>query len=119
MAIWLGKLYLGQRDKPQIGGGRCSAMIIGIDGIAGKAYAITHWLEGSRGSTGAVVIEPAPFFRISTVVTMVSGTIFLMWLGEQITARGVGNGPPLIISAGIVAEMPIALYRILEQSRSD
>jgi preprotein translocase subunit SecY len=83
-----------------------------------QAYAIARGLEGSGGSMSAVVIEPAPFFRISTVVTMVGGTIFLMWLGEQITARGIGNGSSLIILAGIVAEMPAALYRILEQGRS-
>ena len=60
---------------------------------------------------------PGWFFRISTVVTLVGGTMFLMWLGEQITARGVGNGTSLIIMAGIVAGLPSALAGLLELSR--
>jgi preprotein translocase subunit SecY len=63
------------------------------------------------------VIEPGPFFLISTVVTLVGGTMFLMWLGEQITARGVGNGTSLIIMSGIVAGLPNALAGLLELSR--
>ena len=76
-----------------------------------QAYGIAYGLEGSRGSSGPVVIEPGWFFRISTVVTLVGGTMFLMWLGEQITARGVGNGTSLIIMAGIVAGLPSAHRR--------
>jgi preprotein translocase subunit SecY len=64
-----------------------------------------------------VVIDPGWFFRISTVVTLVGGTMFLMWLGEQITARGVGNGTSLIIMSGIVAGLPSALAGLLELSR--
>ena len=56
-----------------------------------------------------MVIDPGWFFRISTVITLVGGTMFLMWLGEQITARGVGNGISLIIFAGIVARLPHAV----------
>ena len=82
-----------------------------------QAYGIAYGLEGSRGSAGPVVIEPGWFFRISTVVTLVGGTMFLMWLGEQITARGVGNGTSLIIMAGIVAGLPSALAGLLELSR--
>jgi len=82
-----------------------------------QAYGIAFGLEGSRGSAGAVVIDPGWFFRISTVVTLVGGTMFLMWLGEQITARGVGNGTSLIIMSGIVAGLPSALAGLLELSR--
>ena len=78
-----------------------------------QAYGIAYGLQGSPG----VVIEPGPFFLISTVVTLVGGTMFLMWLGEQITARGVGNGTSLIIMAGIVAGLPSALAGLLELSR--
>lgn len=68
-------------------------------------------------SAGNVVIEPGMFFRVTTVITLVGGTMFLMWLGEQITARGVGNGISLIIFAGIVAELPAALVGTLELGR--
>jgi preprotein translocase subunit SecY len=64
-----------------------------------------------------VVLDPGMFFRITTVITLVGGTIFLMWLGEQITARGVGNGISLIIFAGIVAQLPHALVGTLELGR--
>ncbi len=63
-------------------------------------------------------LEPGWFFQVTTIISLVGGTMFLVWLGEQITARGIGNGSSLIIFAGIVAEMPTALYRILEQGRS-
>jgi len=82
-----------------------------------QAYGIAFGLEGGRGASGPIVIDPGWFFRISTVVTLVGGTMFLMWLGEQITARGVGNGTSLIIMAGIVAGLPSALAGLLELSR--
>jgi preprotein translocase subunit SecY len=82
-----------------------------------QAYGIALGLEGSRGASGPVVIDPGWFFRISTVVTLVGGTIILTWLGEQITARGVGNGTSLIIMSGIVAGLPRALAGLLEFSR--
>jgi preprotein translocase subunit SecY len=63
-------------------------------------------------------LEPGWFFQLTTIISLVGGTMFLVWLGEQITARGIGNGSSLIIFAGIVAEMPTALSRILEQGRS-
>jgi preprotein translocase subunit SecY len=78
-----------------------------------QAYGIAIGLEGA----GNVVIDPGWFFRLTTVITLVGGTIFLMWLGEQITARGVGNGISLIIFAGIVAELPSAIAGTLELGR--
>jgi preprotein translocase subunit SecY len=83
-----------------------------------QAYGIAIGLEGSRASTGSVVIEPGWFFRITTVITLVGGTMFLMWLGEQITSRGVGNGISLIIFAGIVAGLPGALVQLFEMGRT-
>ncbi|WEJ31896.1 preprotein translocase subunit SecY [Devosia sp. SD17-2] len=79
-----------------------------------QAYGIAVGLEGSQG----VVLNPGWFFRISTVITLVGGTMFLMWLGEQITARGVGNGISLIIFAGIVANLPATIAQTLELSRT-
>ncbi len=64
-----------------------------------QSYGISVGLESSQGA----VIDPGIFFRISTMITLTGGTVFLMWLGEQITARGIGNGTSLIIFAGIVA----------------
>ncbi len=83
-----------------------------------QAYGIAIGLEGSRGSAGAVVADPGWFFRMSTVITMVGGTMFLMWLGEQITQRGVGNGISLIIFAGIVAGLPSAIVGLFEMARN-
>lgn len=82
-----------------------------------QAYGLAVGLESMQGSTGSAVIDPGMFFRISTVITIVGGTVFLMWLGEQITARGVGNGISLIIFAGIVAELPRAIFSTLELGR--
>jgi len=79
-----------------------------------QAYGIAVGLEGSQG----VVLNPGWFFRISTVITLVGGTMFLMWLGEQITARGVGNGISLIIFAGIVANLPGTVAQTLELART-
>src|SRR5918911_31173 len=78
-----------------------------------QSYGIAIGLEGA----GTVVSEPGWFFRISTVITLTGGTIFLMWLGEQVTARGIGNGISLIILAGIVAELPSAIAGTLELGR--
>jgi len=79
-----------------------------------QAYGIAVGLEASQG----VVLNPGWFFRVSTVITLVGGTMFLMWLGEQITARGVGNGISLIIFAGIVANLPTTIAQTLELSRT-
>ncbi len=83
-----------------------------------QAYGISVALEGMTGSQGSAVTDPGLFFRATTVITLVGGTIFLMWLGEQITARGVGNGISLIIFAGIVANLPSALAGTLELGRT-
>ena len=78
-----------------------------------QGYGIAVGLEGA----GNVVLDPGLFFRLTTVITLVGGTVFLMWLGEQITARGVGNGISLIIFAGIVAELPSAIVGTFELGR--
>ena len=78
-----------------------------------QAYGIAVGLEGQTG----VVSDPGWFFRLSTVLTLMGGTLFLMWLGEQITSRGIGNGSSLIIFAGIVAAFPSAIANTLELSR--
>jgi preprotein translocase subunit SecY len=79
-----------------------------------QAYAIAVGLQGSQG----IVTDPGPFFLFSTVITLVGGTMFLMWLGEQITARGIGNGISLIIFSGIVANLPQAISGTLELGRT-
>jgi len=76
----------------------------------GIAIGLEHW--------GNVVIDPGWFFRISAVITLTGGTILLMWLGEQITSRGVGNGISLIIFAGIVARFPTAITQLFESART-
>jgi len=78
-----------------------------------QAYGIAIGLEGQA----SVVTDPGWFFRISTVITLTGGTMFLMWLGEQITSRGIGNGSSLIIFAGIVAAFPSAVANTLELGR--
>ena len=78
-----------------------------------QAYGIAVGLEGQTG----VVSDPGIFFRVSTVITLMGGTMFLMWLGEQITSRGIGNGSSLIIFAGIVAAFPAAIANTLELGR--
>jgi preprotein translocase subunit SecY len=83
-----------------------------------QGYGIAAGLEGMHSGALSAVIDPGLFFRLVTVVTLVGGTIFLMWLGEQITARGVGNGISLIIMSGIVANLPHALGATLELGRT-
>lgn len=83
-----------------------------------QAYGIALGLESLRGSFGPAVINPGWFFRFDTIITLTGGTVFLMWLGEQITARGVGNGTSLIIFSGIVANLPHALATLLELGRT-
>jgi preprotein translocase subunit SecY len=82
-----------------------------------QGYGIAAGLTGMSGSSGAIVQNPGPFFLATTVITLTGGTVFLMWLGEQITQRGVGNGISLIIFAGIVAEVPSALVGTFELGR--
>ncbi|MEW7008372.1 MULTISPECIES: preprotein translocase subunit SecY [unclassified Lentilitoribacter] len=79
-----------------------------------QAYGISVGLEAGAG----VVTDPGLFFKISTIITLVGGTMFLMWLGEQVTARGIGNGISLIIFAGIVAALPSAIVGTLELGRT-
>ncbi|PHS23158.1 MAG: preprotein translocase subunit SecY [Methylophaga sp.] len=83
-----------------------------------QALGIALALEGqSAGGTG-VVVDPGMLFRVTAVITLVTGTMFLMWLGEQITERGIGNGISLIIFAGIVAGLPSAIGGTLELART-
>jgi preprotein translocase subunit SecY len=79
-----------------------------------QAYGISIGLQGMKSELGPAVIDPGLFFTFTCVVTLVGGTLFLMWLGEQITSRGIGNGVSLIIFSGIVANLPIAIANILE-----
>ncbi|EBA10810.1 preprotein translocase subunit SecY [Roseobacter sp. CCS2] len=78
-----------------------------------QAYGLAVSLEA-----GGLAANPGAFFQASTVITIVGGTMFLMWLGEQITARGIGNGISLIIFVGIIAEIPAAMAQFLSQGRS-
>ncbi|HEY3623251.1 MAG TPA: preprotein translocase subunit SecY [Roseiarcus sp.] len=78
-----------------------------------QAYGISIGLEGRAG----IVSDPGLLFRVSTIVTLTGGTMFLVWLGEQITSRGVGNGSSLIIFAGIVARLPQAVVQLFELGR--
>ncbi len=85
---------------------------------AAQAYGLSVGLEAMQSGAGRAVLDPGLFFRFSTVVTLVGGTMFLMWLGEQITARGIGNGISLIIFAGIVAVFPQSAAATLELGRT-
>ncbi len=91
----------------------------GTVGLAAvQSIGIAIGLESMSGSTGLAVLDPGFFFRATTVITLTGGTVFLMWLGEQVTARGVGNGISLIIFAGIVANLPLAIANTLELGRT-
>jgi len=79
-----------------------------------QGYGVAVSLESSQG----IVLDPGLNFKLITTVTLVTGTVFLMWLGEQITSRGIGNGISLIIFAGIVAEIPSAIYSTFELGRT-
>jgi preprotein translocase subunit SecY len=84
-----------------------------------QGYGIAVGLEGWGAGQGvSAVIDPGWFFRVTTVITLIGGTMFLMWLGEQITSRGIGNGVSLIIMAGIVANLPSAIGQLFEQGRT-
>ncbi len=78
-----------------------------------QAYGIAVGLQAQPG----IVLNPGPFFIMTAVITLTGGTVFLMWLGEQITARGIGNGTSLIIFAGIVANLPSGVAALLELAR--
>ena len=84
-----------------------------------QGWFVAVGLEGwGAAEAGSAVIAPGLAFRISTVINLVGGTMFLMWLGEQITSRGVGNGVSLIIMAGIVAELPKTVMQMFESGRT-
>jgi preprotein translocase subunit SecY len=84
-----------------------------------QAIGIASGLQGSMSSTGMpVVMNPGPFFIATTVITLVGGTMFLVWLGEQISERGIGQGISLLIFAGIVAGLPGAIASTLELGRT-
>lgn len=90
---------------------------VGLTAIQG--YFIAVGLESFGASQGvAAVVEPGLLFRVGAVISLIGGTMFLMWLGEQITSRGIGNGVSLIIMAGIVAHLPTTLVQLFEGSRT-
>jgi preprotein translocase subunit SecY len=90
---------------------------VGLTAVQG--YFIVVGLEAFGASAGAqAVIEPGMLFRVAAVVSLIGGTMFLMWLGEQITSRGIGNGISLIIMAGIVAHLPTTLVKLFEGGRT-
>jgi preprotein translocase subunit SecY len=83
-----------------------------------QAYGIAVGLEKMSGSTGSAVLDPGLFFRMTTMITLTGGTLFIMWLGEQITSRGIGNGISLLIYSGIVANLPPSVFRTIELGRT-
>ncbi len=83
-----------------------------------QGYGIAIGFEGMSTLQGSAVMEPGMFFRATTVITLVGGAVFLMWLAEQITARGIGNGISLIIFSGIVAHVPGAIAATAELGRT-
>ena len=83
-----------------------------------QAIGVAIALESQQAGGGTVVIDPGIGFRVTAAVTLVTGTMFLMWLGEQVTERGIGNGISMIIFAGIVAGLPSAIGGTLELSRT-
>jgi preprotein translocase subunit SecY len=83
-----------------------------------QSYALATGLEHMMGPSGPAVIEPGMLFRITTTITLTAGTVFLMWLGEQITSRGIGNGTSLIIFASIIVGIPSAIAVVLELGRT-
>ncbi len=94
---------------------RYGAVLIAI----AQGFSISVYLEGLKVDTARVVAEPSWSFRIITVLTLTAGTAFLMWLGEQITERGIGNGTSLIIFAGIVARLPQAVLQTVDYVKND
>jgi preprotein translocase subunit SecY len=84
-----------------------------------QGYLIASGLEGLGAKQGiAAVVDPGMLFRVAATISLVGGTLFLMWIGEQITSRGIGNGVSLIIMAGIVARLPQAIGQLLEGART-
>jgi len=83
-----------------------------------QGYGIAVGLEGMTSSKGSAVLNPGAFFLFTTTITLTGGTMFLMWLGEQITARGIGNGISMIIFTGIIAGLPAAIGQTFELGRT-
>lgn len=83
-----------------------------------QSYALATGLEHMMGPSGPAVPDPGLMFRLTTTVTLTAGTLFLMWLGEQITSRGIGNGTSLIIFSSIVARIPFSIANALELGRT-
>ncbi len=82
-----------------------------------QAFGIAVGLEKMTAGVGAAVVMPGMLFKLSTIVTLTGGTLFIMWLGEQITSRGIGNGTSLIIYSGIVANLPQSFYKTFVSAR--
>jgi preprotein translocase subunit SecY len=90
---------------------------VGLTAIQG--YFIAVGLEGYGAQSGLqAVVDPGMLFRMTAVISLIGGTMFLMWLGEQITSRGIGNGASLIIMAGIVAQLPVTISNLFESGRT-
>ncbi len=90
---------------------------VGLTAIQG--YFIAVGLENYGAQSGLqAVVDPGMLFRVAAVISLVGGTMFLMWLGEQVTSRGIGNGASLIIMAGIVAQLPVTLVNLFESGRT-
>ena len=93
---------------------RCLTVLLS----AVQGYGLSVSLNAMTSGYGNAVVAPGVFFNISTTISIVAGTMFLMWLGEQITSRGIGNGISLIIFSGIIANLPIALSALFESART-
>ncbi|MCA9708578.1 MAG: N-6 DNA methylase [Myxococcales bacterium] len=84
-----------------------------------QGYVMANWLESQNATGQTLVLDPGLGFQLETVLTLTGGTVFLMWLGEQITERGIGNGISLVIFAGIIANLPLALYQLFQKQQDD
>ena len=80
-----------------------------------QSFGIAYWLQNQATASGSLVYNPGPSFIAMTMLTLATGTTFIMWLGEQITERGVGNGISLIIFAGIVLRLPSAVSTLYDK----
>jgi len=90
---------------------------VGLTAVQG--YFIALGLEGYGAQSGLqAVVDPGLLFRLTAVISLIGGTMFLMWLGEQVTSRGIGNGVSLIIMAGIVAQLPVTIGNLFESGRT-
>ena len=94
---------------------RCAAVLLALV----QAYGFALGVEGTVGSYGSAVVGTGEFFRLTTVLTLVGGAVFLMWLGDQISTRGIGHGVALIVLVGILAELPRTIGSAVELGRFD